>query len=106
MSVRKDSIVALKSGPITHSPSSCSKWLSTSTSQGTIARRGLGVQLADARTAGYDAVRNGPSGPVYIQIKGRAYGDGAKPGRRLSRSIIRRLIIFAFSLRSMANWQG
>jgi hypothetical protein len=45
----------------------------------------LGLELADARTAGYDAVRNGPGGPSFIQIKGRAYGDGAKPGQRLGR---------------------
>ena len=31
-----------------------------------------GLELADARTAGYDAIRNGPGGPVFIQIKGRA----------------------------------
>lgn len=45
----------------------------------------LGLELADALTAGYDAVRNGPDGPVYIQIKGRAYGDDAKPWQRLCR---------------------
>ena len=50
-----------------------------------VAAERLGLDLADARTAGYDAIRNGPSGPVYIQIKGRAYGDGAKPGQRLGR---------------------
>ena len=50
-----------------------------------VAAERLGLELADARTAGYDAVRHGPDGPVYIQIKGRAYGDGAKPGQRLGR---------------------
>lgn len=45
----------------------------------------LGLELADARTAGYDAVRSGPNGPVFIQIKGRAHGDDAKPGQRLGR---------------------
>jgi hypothetical protein len=50
-----------------------------------VASEFLGLELADARTAGYDAVRNGPGGPVYIQIKGRAYGEGAKPGQRLGR---------------------
>lgn len=50
-----------------------------------VAAERLGLELADARTAGYDAVRNGPDGPVYIQIKGRAYGEGAKPGQRLGR---------------------
>lgn len=50
-----------------------------------IAAEHLGLELADARTAGYDAVRRGPNGPVYIQIKRRAYGDSAKPGQRLGR---------------------
>jgi hypothetical protein len=50
-----------------------------------IAAEHLGLELADARTAGYDAIRNGPNGPVFIQIKGRAYGDDAKPGQRLGR---------------------
>jgi Family of unknown function (DUF6998) len=50
-----------------------------------VAAERLGLQLADARTAGYDAVRNDPGGPVHIQIKGRAYGDNAKPGQRLGR---------------------
>jgi hypothetical protein len=50
-----------------------------------VAAECLELELADARTAGYDAVRNSPTGPVYIQIKGRAYGDGAKPGQRLGR---------------------
>src|SRR5882757_8775931 len=50
-----------------------------------VAAECLGLELADARTAGYDAVRNGPGGPIFIQIKGRAYGDGAKPGQRLGR---------------------
>jgi hypothetical protein len=41
----------------------------------------LGLALAPARTAGYDALR----GEEKIQIKGRAYGKDAKPGQRLSR---------------------
>jgi hypothetical protein len=45
----------------------------------------LGLELADARTAGYDAIRHGPEGPVYIQIKGRAQGDNPHPGQRLGR---------------------
>lgn len=44
----------------------------------------LGLQLVEARTAGYDAIRKTPAGPVRIQIKGRAY-DGTKPGQRLGR---------------------
>jgi hypothetical protein len=50
-----------------------------------VAAERLGLELANARTAGYDAVRNGPCGPVYIQIKGRAYRGGSKPGQRLGR---------------------
>src|SRR5271157_4787525 len=34
-----------------------------------------------ARTVGYDALR----GTERIQIKGRAYGENAKPGQRISR---------------------
>ena len=45
----------------------------------------LGLVLADARTPGYDAVRNTSNGPERIQIKGRAYGEHAKPGQRISR---------------------
>ena len=41
----------------------------------------LGLTLAPARTAGYDALR----GTERIQIKGRAYGKNAKPGQRISR---------------------
>ena len=46
-----------------------------------LAAEKLGLKLAVARTAGYDALR----GTEKIQIKGRAYGDNAKPGQRLSR---------------------
>jgi len=41
----------------------------------------LGVKLVAARTVGYDALR----GTERIQIKGRAYGENAKPGQRISR---------------------
>ena len=50
-----------------------------------VAAETLGLGLADARTPGYDAIRNTPAGPERIQIKGRAYGDDAKPGQRMSR---------------------
>ncbi len=50
-----------------------------------IAAELLGLELAIARTAGYDAIRHGPDGPVYIQIKGRAYGDGTTPAQRIGR---------------------
>ena len=43
----------------------------------------LGLELAPPRTAGYDALRQTGNGPERIQIKGRAYGDDAKPGQRL-----------------------
>lgn len=41
----------------------------------------LGLELVEARTVGYDALR----GTERIQIKGRAYGAKAKPGQRISR---------------------
>jgi hypothetical protein len=41
----------------------------------------LGLQLAPARTAGYDALR----GKERIQIKGRAYGASANASQRMSR---------------------
>ncbi len=48
-----------------------------------IAAELLGLELAPPRTAGYDAIRQTPDGPVRIQIKGRAFGEDAKPGQRL-----------------------
>lgn len=50
-----------------------------------IAADTLGLVLAHARTPGYDAIRHTPAGPERIQIKGRAYGDNAKAGQRISR---------------------
>jgi hypothetical protein len=41
----------------------------------------LGLELATARTCGYDALR----GAERIQIKGRAYGIDATPSQRMSR---------------------
>lgn len=46
-----------------------------------VAAEKLGLVLAPARTTGYDALR----GSERIQIKGRAYGEGTKPGQRMSR---------------------
>jgi hypothetical protein len=46
-----------------------------------VAAETLGLTLAPARTVGYDALR----GSERIQIKGRAYGENAKPGQRMSR---------------------
>lgn len=46
-----------------------------------VAAKELGLELAVARTAGYDALR----GAERIQIKGRAYGEDTRPGQRMSR---------------------
>lgn len=43
----------------------------------------LGLELVPPRTAGYDAIRRTPDGMERIQIKGRAYGEDAKPSQRL-----------------------
>lgn len=43
----------------------------------------LGLALAPARTAGYDAVRQTPHGEQRIQIKGRAFGEASKRSQRL-----------------------
>lgn len=43
----------------------------------------LGLALAPARTAGYDAVRQTPHGEQRIQIKGRAFGETSKRSQRL-----------------------
>jgi hypothetical protein len=43
------------------------------------AARLLGLELAEARTPGYDALR----GSERIQIKGRVIGSNARPGQRM-----------------------
>jgi hypothetical protein len=43
----------------------------------------LGLELAPPRTHGYDAIRRTPRRRQRIQIKGRAYGEDAKPGQRI-----------------------
>lgn len=43
----------------------------------------LELVLAPPRTAGFDAIRHTAEGPRRIQIKGRAYGEDAKPSQRL-----------------------
>ena len=48
-----------------------------------VAAEKLGLVLAAPRTTGYDAIRQTADGPLRIQIKGRAFGDDAKPGQRL-----------------------
>jgi hypothetical protein len=50
-----------------------------------VAAECLGLDLCDARTAGFDAIRQGSDGLIRIQIKGRAFGGDAKPGQRLGR---------------------
>jgi hypothetical protein len=48
------------------------------------AARLLGVELAEVRQAGYDAVRRRPDGGVdLIQIKGRCFARGFESGQRL-----------------------
>jgi len=49
-----------------------------------IAAELLGLTPVEARTAGHDAIRKTPDGPLRVQIKGRAY-DGTKPGQRLGK---------------------
>lgn len=49
-----------------------------------VAAEALGLELAPARTAGYDATRRASDGSVQrIQVKGRAFGADAKPGQRI-----------------------
>ena len=45
----------------------------------------LGLELAPPRTEGYDALRHTPAGPQRIQIKGRAYGEGANRSQRVGK---------------------
>ena len=47
------------------------------------AARILGVELAQVRQSGYDAVRVTPEGTLRLQVKGRCFGPNAKPGQRL-----------------------
>lgn len=50
-----------------------------------VAAKVLRLELAPARTAGYDAIRQTQKGKQRIQIKGRAYGEDAKSGQRLGK---------------------
>jgi hypothetical protein len=43
----------------------------------------LGLELAPARTKGYDAIRHTNDGAQRVQIKGRAFGEKTNPGQRL-----------------------
>jgi hypothetical protein len=48
-----------------------------------VAAKALGLELAPARTQGYDAIRRTQSGSEQIQIKGRAIGKNSKPSQKL-----------------------
>lgn len=50
-----------------------------------VAAETLGLELAPPRTAGHDALRRSGHAIERIEIKGRAYGEDAKPGQRLGR---------------------
>ena len=45
----------------------------------------LGLELAEARQSGYDAIRNENGKVTRIQIKGRCIADNSNPGQRLGR---------------------
>ncbi len=47
------------------------------------AARLLGVELTQARQAGYDAIEHIDRGSRHLQIKGRCLLPGCKPGQRL-----------------------
>jgi hypothetical protein len=49
------------------------------------AARLLSLELAAARTPGYDAVRKAPEGKERLQIKGRCILPGAKPGQKIGK---------------------
>lgn len=50
-----------------------------------VAAETLGLELAPPRTPGYDAIRRTRNGKERIQIKGRAFGEDARPGQRLGK---------------------
>jgi len=49
------------------------------------AARLLDLDLAPARTPGYDAIRPTAEGDQHLQIKGRCILPGSKPGQRMGR---------------------
>jgi len=49
------------------------------------ASRILGLELVEARTAGYDAIRRETGGAVRLQVKGRCILPGSKPGQRIGK---------------------
>ena len=46
----------------------------------------LGLELAEVRQSGYDAIRKEDGTVTRIQIKGRCIADNSNPGQRLGRS--------------------
>lgn len=46
-----------------------------------VAAETMGLELVPPRTPGYDAIRRVGDQEIYIQIKGRAYGDNSKSQR-------------------------
>lgn len=49
------------------------------------AARLLEIDLAPARTPGYDAIRPNAKGSQHLQIKGRCILPGSKPGQRIGK---------------------
>lgn len=49
------------------------------------ASRILGLELVEARTAGYDAIRREKGMAVRLQVKGRCILPGSKPGQRIGK---------------------
>ena len=50
-----------------------------------LASEKLGLELADARQPGYDAIRIEGGKEVRVQIKGRCVLPGSKPGQRIGK---------------------
>jgi hypothetical protein len=48
-----------------------------------VAAETMGLELVPPRTPGYDAIRRIGDEEIYIQIKGRAYGDNTTNSQRL-----------------------
>jgi hypothetical protein len=48
-----------------------------------VAAEAMGLELVPPRMPGYDAIRHEGEEKIRIQIKGRAYGEVAKPGQRM-----------------------
>lgn len=73
----------------------------------------LGLELTVARTAGFDAIRHSSSGPVRIQIKGRACPEHASGGQRIGRikldsecDIVLLVLLAAATLEPRDMWEA